>query len=238
MIRKYILRLFITATIILSNNLYAQEDEITNDIKEHCTSFIINYKDINNSHGIWSENENLCTVSFNNGNGTIVHYVGSWSINGPKGYGQGYSFSSEDGRFISSYKGLWRNFQYEGFGHLIVNSRNPDGELITKSMMGVFEEDRLNGLTYLEIYNHHKKLSSVSYGMRNNHVIDGVSIVFTDKLATKVVWEKGKFIDVRESLLLSDQNNYKSVQNKYFDKHLDYFEDKNIEIYNISAIRK
>jgi len=47
MIRKYILRLFITATIILSNNLYAQEDEITNDIKEHCTSFIINYKDIN-----------------------------------------------------------------------------------------------------------------------------------------------------------------------------------------------
>ena len=97
MFRKFIIKLFLLSLFISSNSIYAETLEELEATKNNCMS--------RGENSYWHEAERICTNTFKYSDEEIIHYVGGWSPQGAKGYGQLYVYSAKDGSLTDLYKG-------------------------------------------------------------------------------------------------------------------------------------
>jgi len=222
MVKEFIFKVFVISAVIFTAPLYAQTANVSEDIKKNCKAF--------SEVSMWSNNENLCSVTFKTDK-EIIHYVGGWSINGASGYGQLYAYNLIDGNLVDSYKGEFKDAIFHGFGHFEETYVNTDGESVTRITIGDWKDDALDGFVYQKVINNVTQEIATFYGEMKGGQKNGNSVIFTDnKHVDKVVWEDGKYKSHDPSALLDDEVSYGWVQYKYFDNDIRSSEGNNIDI--------
>ena len=220
--------LFVLVSLFFTNT-YAQTIAVSEDIKAHCKS----YEDIKSA--FWSDSENVCSHTFKTKNNEIVHYVGGWSLKGAAGYGQLYVYNLKDGSLVGSYKGQFKDNLFNGFGHFIETYFNAEGESITRTSIGNWNEDGAHGFFYQKIVNNNTKQVQTYYGGMQNGRKDGNSVIFTEGDGVdNVIWNESGYVSHTASQLLSDETAYAWVQYKFFGNETVLQKNDDVEITKIS----
>ena len=229
MFRKFIFKTFILFSVILSGPTYAQTTDVSEDVKAAC-------KSLKGGNAFWSDTENVCSQTFKNADAEIIHYVGGWSLTGAAGYGQLYVYDSKDGSLVGLYKGQFKDSLFHGFGHFEETFFNTEGESLTRTSIGNWNEDGAHGFIYQKIVNNDTQEVSTFYGDMNNGRKEGNSVIFTkEDGASNVIWKESKYVSHTSSQLFSDETVYAWVQYKFFDNEIVESKDNDVEVTKISS---
>ena len=226
---KFIFKFFILMSVIVAVPVYAQEERVVFPIGDISEASIKSCEAASkNSH--WHDTENLCTNTFKTTSEEIIHYVGGWSSEGAKGYGQLYVYDSKDGSFIATYKGEFKNSLFHGFGHFVEVYDDNEGKNVTRTTISNWKNDGADGFTYQTIKDNKTKEISVFYGEFKDGAKHGSSIIITDYEGTSnVVWVEGRYISHVQSNLLLDETSNAWVQHKYFGSTTTFSTNDNAE---------
>ena len=229
MIKNYIFKFFILISVIIGTPIYAQADKVVFPIGDVSEASKKSCREAG-KNSYWHDSENLCTNTFETAAGEIIHYVGSWSPEGAKGYGQLYVYDAKDGSFIALYKGEFKNSVFHGFGHFIEVYDNRQGENVTRMTIGNWKNDSADGFTYQTITDNKTKEVSVFYGEFKDGARHGNSIITTSEQgASNVIWGDSRVISHVQSNLLLDETSNAWVQHKYFGNTTTYSKKDNAD---------
>ena len=202
------MRIFITLLVILNTSVYAQTAEELEATINNCKNA--------GENSYWYEAEKICTNTFKVSSGEILHYVGGWSPEGAKGYGQLYVYDKNNGSLTDMYKGQFLKSSFYGFGKFEERFLNDDGELIISSMIGNWNHGDADGFFHLHKINSHTKESYSSYGEYKSGVKQDIFVAALPLGTFRISYENGAQQSLTESKLLMDDTAYAWIQHKYF----------------------
>ena len=209
MFRKFIVKLFLLSLLAFSNSIYAQTLEELEATKNNCVS--------RGENSYWHEAEKICTNTFKySEDDEIIHYVGGWSPQGAKGYGQLYVYSGKDGSLTDMYKGQFLESSFNGFGHFETRYLNDDGQLIISSMIGNWNDNTADGFFYIHKINSVTLKQYTSYGEYKSGVMQDTFVAVLPVGTFSIVYENGTKQNQKETKLLMDDTAYAWIQHKYF----------------------
>ena len=212
---NFIFKFFILMSVIVAAPVYAQVERVVFPIGDVSEASIKSCKAASKNSS-WHNTENLCTNTFKTTSGEILHYVGGWSPEGAKGYGQLYVYDKNNGSLTDMYKGQFLKSSFYGFGKFEERFLNDDGELIISSMIGNWNHGDADGFFHLHKINSHTKESYSSYGEYKSGVKQDIFVAALPLGTFRISYENGTQQNLTESKLLMDDAAYAWIQHKYF----------------------
>ena len=209
MFRKFIVKLFLLSLFVTSNSIYAETLEELEATKNNCIS--------RGENSYWHEAEKICTNTFKySEDNEIIHYVGGWSPQGAKGYGQLYVYSAKDGSLTDMYKGQFLESSFNGIGHFETRYLNDDGQLIISSMIGNWNDGTADGFFYTHKTNAETLEQYHSYGEFKAGAKQDTFVAVLPLGTFSVTYENGTQQNLQETRLMMDDTAYAWIQHKYF----------------------
>ena len=222
MFRKFIVKLFLLSLFVTSNSIYAATQEELVATKNNCIS--------RGENSYWHEAEKICTNTFKySEDNEIIHYVGGWSPQGAKGYGQLYVYSSKDGSLTDLYKGQFLESSFNGIGHFETRYLNDDGQLIISSMIGNWNDGTADGFFYTHKSNTETLEQYHSYGEFKAGAKQDTFVAVLPLGTFSVTYEDGTQQNLQETKLMMDDTAYAWIQHKYFGNTTTYSKKDNAD---------